>query len=65
MRVAVNSHALPVRKKNRITSLLCIFETTVPLLLVQTNSTWYTKLSDHNYTVHILYYQIKTILLVQ
>ena len=29
MRVAVNSHALPVCKKNRITSLLCIFETTV------------------------------------
>ena len=29
MRVAVKSHALPVYKKNRITSLLCIFETTV------------------------------------
>ena len=26
MRVAVNSHALPVYKKNRIASLLCIFE---------------------------------------
>ena len=29
MRVAVNSHALPIYKKNRIASLLCIFETTV------------------------------------
>ena len=28
MRVAVNSHALPVYKKNRIAALLCIFETT-------------------------------------
>ena len=27
MRVAVNSHALPIYKKNRIASLLCIFET--------------------------------------
>ena len=26
MRVAVKSHALPVYKKNRIVSLLCIFE---------------------------------------
>ena len=31
MRVAVNSHALPVYKKNRIASLLCIFETTIHL----------------------------------
>ena len=29
VRVAVNSHALPVDKKNRITSLLCIFETII------------------------------------
>ena len=29
MRVAVNSRALPVYKKNSIASLLCIFETTV------------------------------------
>ena len=29
MRVAVNSHALPIYKKNRIASLLCIFETTI------------------------------------
>ena len=29
VRVTVNSHALPVHKKNRVTSLLCIFETTV------------------------------------
>ena len=29
MRVAVNSHALPVFKKNRIASLLCIFETII------------------------------------
>ena len=29
MRVAVNNHALPVYKKNRITSLLCIFESTI------------------------------------
>ena len=29
MRVAVNSHALPIYKKNSIASLLCIFETTI------------------------------------
>ena len=29
MSVAVNSHALPIYKKNRIASLLCIFETTI------------------------------------
>ena len=29
MRVAVNSHALPIYKKNGIASLLCIFETTI------------------------------------
>ena len=29
MCVAVNSHALPIYKKNRIASLLCIFETTI------------------------------------
>ena len=29
MRVAVKSHALPVYKKNRIFSLLCIFESTI------------------------------------
>ena len=29
MRMAVNSHALPIYKKNRIASLLCIFETTI------------------------------------
>ena len=29
MRVAVNSHALPIYKKNKIASLLCIFETTI------------------------------------
>ena len=29
MRVAVKSHALPVYKKNRIVSLLCIFESTI------------------------------------
>ena len=31
MRVAVNSHALPVHKKNRIASLICIFETTIEI----------------------------------
>ena len=31
MRTAVNSHALPIHKKNRIASLLCIFETTIIL----------------------------------
>ena len=34
LRVAVNSHALPVHKKNRITSLLCIFETIILPLFV-------------------------------
>ena len=29
MRVAVNSHALHIYKKNRIASLLCIFETII------------------------------------
>ena len=31
MRVAVNSHALPVHEKNGIASLLCIFESTIEL----------------------------------
>ena len=30
MRLAVKSHALPVYKKNRIASLLCIFESIIP-----------------------------------
>ena len=29
MRLAVKSHALPVYKKHRIASLLCIFESTI------------------------------------
>ena len=29
MREAVNNHALPIYKKNRIASLLCIFESTI------------------------------------
>ena len=29
MRLEVNSHALPIYKKNRIASLLCIFEKTI------------------------------------
>ena len=32
MRVTVNSHALPIYKKNRIASFLCIFETTILLM---------------------------------
>ena len=35
MHVAVNNHALPVFKKNRIASLLCIFETIIHILLLQ------------------------------
>ena len=35
MHVAVNSHALPIYKKNRIASLLCIFETTIKAYIVQ------------------------------
>ena len=34
MRVAVNSHALLVHKKNRIASLLCIFETTIGIIYI-------------------------------
>ena len=34
MRVAVNSHALPVYKENRIASLLCIFENTITFLFI-------------------------------
>ena len=30
MGIAVKSHALPVYKKHRIASLLCIFESTLP-----------------------------------
>ena len=33
MRVAENTNALPVYKKNRIASLLCILETTIPLFV--------------------------------
>ena len=36
MRVAVNSHALPIYKKNRIASLLCIFETIIQLFFDKT-----------------------------
>ena len=32
MHVAVKSHALPVYKKNRIFSLLCIFESTIKMI---------------------------------
>ena len=35
MRVAVTNHALPFYKKNRIASLLCIFETTIASLIRQ------------------------------
>ena len=34
MRATVKSHALPVYKKNRIVSLLCIFESTIILTYV-------------------------------
>ena len=33
MRVAMNSHALPTYKKNRIASLLCNFETTIEYII--------------------------------
>ena len=33
MRVAVKNHALPVYKKNRIASLLCIFESTITSIM--------------------------------
>ena len=35
MRVAVNSHALPVYKKYSIASLICIFETTTLFCLCE------------------------------
>ena len=41
IRMAVNCHALPVHNKNRIASLLCIFETTIttrPVELIYTGS---------------------------
>ena len=38
MRVAVNSHALPVYTKNRIASLLCIFETIILHVRMAVNS---------------------------
>ena len=34
MGIAVKSHALPVYKKHRIASLLCIFESTIQYTLV-------------------------------
>ena len=45
MRVAVNNH-LPIGKKNRIASLLCIFETTFLVLSDFINLT-----QVHNFTV--------------
>ena len=36
VRMAVNSHALPVHKKNRITLLLCIFETKIEMCFLHT-----------------------------
>ena len=49
MRAAVNSHALPIYKKNRIASLLCIFETIIQvstkdfgtIARLQTSMLWY------------------------
>ena len=38
MRVAVNNHALHIYKKNRIASLLCIFETTTAEVNVLLNN---------------------------
>ena len=35
MRVTVKSHALPVYKKNRIVSLLCIFESTIHVIVMR------------------------------
>ena len=43
MRVAVNNHALPVHKKIRVTSLLCIFETITPTKYPYINCTTYFK----------------------
>ena len=37
MCVAVKNHALPVYKKNRIASLLCIFESIILVLLLLLN----------------------------
>ena len=39
MRVTVKSHALPVYKKNRIVSLLCIFESIVVIHSFDTKKT--------------------------
>ena len=50
MRVAVKSHALPIYKKNRIASLLCIFETTIhvplPYIKVPQKMSRLTAISD-------------------
>ena len=44
MRVAVNCHALPIYKQNRIASLLCIFETTLMSVFPQ----------DKHYLMHLM-----------
>ena len=46
MRMAVNSLALPIYKKNRFASLLCIFETTIRMLNVYSS---YRPQRDRNY----------------
>ena len=62
MGVAVNCHALPVYKKNRIASLLCIFEATIMKFFegyssgiqftkvhrLSSESLWYTAIVSNN-----------------
>ena len=51
MGIAVKSHALPVYKKHRIASLLCIFESTIVL----------PRSNDHVYICLFVNIEIKTL----
>ena len=50
MREAVNNHALPIYKKNRVASLLCIFESTIPVYCVTNNAS--IRLYQPNFKMH-------------
>ena len=52
VRVAVNSHALPVHKKNRITSLLCIFETIIHVSVYCVKNNASIRLYQPNFKMH-------------
>ena len=54
MRVPVKRHALPVYKKNRIASLLCIFETTIVWMCLANKQARYFEFNTKQPIYHVL-----------